>query len=102
MSRNALVSPNKQAVKKIQGQLKTFVSTYGTLILSWQNDTQEIKKLVYHYKNLITKQKSVYAATAGVSYFSLSVPCYELVGKFICAQIFMEMESTLMQIKTFE
>lgn len=102
MSRNSLVSPSKQAVKKAQGQLKTLVCTYGTLILSWQNDTHEIKMLVYHYKSLVSKQKSISNAVVGSSYFKSSVLNSELLGKLLTAQILLEMESTLMQIKTFE
>ena len=32
--------------KKIQGNLKTFILTFGKLLQSWENDTNEIERII--------------------------------------------------------
>ncbi|KAJ1394191.1 hypothetical protein B484DRAFT_407963, partial [Ochromonadaceae sp. CCMP2298] len=51
-------STSKAAVKKAQGQLKVLVSSFGTLIMAWRNDTEQIVQLVAHYQELASKCES--------------------------------------------
>lgn len=102
MSRMSVSTPNKVAVKKVQGQLKTSVSTYGTLILSWRSDVTEIITLIQYYKGLAAKLSSIYNTFQSKPYCLTTIFGYEYIGRRLVALIHLEMESTLMQIKTFE
>lgn len=102
MSRLAPTTPNKAALKRIQGQLKNSVSTYGTLILGWQSDVCEIIKLVQYYKGLVTKAESIHKTMEECSHFMASIPDNHLVGRRLLSAVRLDMEGTLMQIKTFE
>ena len=100
--RLAPATPNKAALKKIQGQLKNAVTTYGTLILSWQSDICEIIKLVQYYKGLAIKSESIQKSIDGKSHFVTSIPDNERVGRQLLSSVRLDMEGTLMQTKTFE
>lgn len=102
MSRAVASTPNKVAVKKAQGQLKTFVTTYGMLINGWQSDVAEIIKLVQYYKGLVSKNQSIQKTVDEKSHFIKSIPDNEFVGDKLMALVHLDMESTLLQIKTFE
>lgn len=101
-SRLAPTTPHKAALKKMQGQLKNAVSTYGTLILSWQSDICEIIKLVQYYKGLAIKSESIQKTIDEKSHFVTSIPDNERVGRQLLSSVRLDMEGTLMQTKTFE
>ena len=102
-SSNVIVStPNKQAVKKTQSILKTLIATYGSLILSWLSDTEENVKLLDHVKVLISKKLAIESSSSHQSYFAKVVDNSKTIGQKLIASVLMELESTLLQIKTFE
>jgi len=102
MSRAVASTPNKVAVKKAQGQLKTLVTTYGMLLNGWQSDVAEIIKLVQYYKGLVSKSQSVQKTVDEKSHFITTIPESEFVGAKLMALVHLDMESTLVQIRTFE
>jgi len=101
-SRLAPTTPNKAALKKIQGQLKNSVGTYGTLILSWQSDIGEIIKLIQYYKGLVIKSDSIQKTIDENSHFITSIPDNALVGRQLLSSVRLDMEGTLIQTKMFE
>lgn len=90
------------AVKKIQGQLKNSVSTYGTLVLGWQSDVCEVVKLVQYYKGLVVKSESIQKAIDERAHFITSIPENDFVGRQLLSSVRLDMEGTLVQVKTFE
>ncbi len=102
MSRLLLVSPNKQALKKVQGQLKVSVSTYGSLILAWKCDIEETIALLRHYKDLSKKRQCIKQASIGPSYLASNFEEGSSIFAKVISLIDEDIESTLQQIRTFE
>mmetsp|Transcript_7961 Transcript_7961/g.17370 ORF Transcript_7961/g.17370 Transcript_7961/m.17370 type:complete len:231 (+) Transcript_7961:149-841(+) len=107
-------STSKAAVKKAQGQLKVLVSSFGTLIMAWRNDTEQIVQLVAHYQELASKCESVRRVRArrhpvgesmggmGMGMGGMGIPRLGWVCGQILAQVGLEVESALLQIRAFD
>lgn len=102
MSRPSVATPNKQAIKKAQGGLKTLISTYGSLMLSWNNDVEEVQRLLQYMKDLISKRKTIENCISSKSFFTRYIENSHTIGGLLISMIIRETESALMQIRTFE
>jgi hypothetical protein len=78
------------------------VSTFGTLVLSWASDVQEVLRLLMHLNTLVGKQAAIENCANELSSFSSIVEKPDLVSSKLTAMITAELESTVMQIRTFE
>jgi hypothetical protein len=102
MSRFLSPTPSKQAVKKVQGQLKTLIGNFGTILLAWKNDVGEILKLLDHYESLLDKRDTINRACNADSFMSRSFVEYRVLCVTVCCKISFEIENTVMQLRMFE
>lgn len=102
MYRSGISTPNKQAVKKAQSSLKAFVASFGSLLVSWAEDTEQVKLLLEHTCTLLAKIQAVESCSSRLSAFSATVTDSNLISTRLIASIVLEIESSLLQIRTFE
>lgn len=89
-------SPIKQSIKRKQGQIKCLVNSFCTLLLAWNNDVEQVSILLDHYKGIVNKIKLIHASQFANSSFAKS-----MFNDAILPQIHMEMESVLIQVRSF-
>mmetsp|Transcript_6731 Transcript_6731/g.11240 ORF Transcript_6731/g.11240 Transcript_6731/m.11240 type:complete len:217 (-) Transcript_6731:293-943(-) len=98
------ITVSKQQVKKTQGQLKGLVTNFGSLIISWRSDVEQVVALLEHNADLLNKARAVQRSeqdpTLLRSVFRGADP--SAVTRRICAKIQQEMDSVMRQIKSFE
>jgi hypothetical protein len=102
MSRSLPSTPNKQAVKKAQTVLKPLVASYGSFMVSWATDTEQIVRLLEHVIVLRAKMSTVENSSSTTSFFLSAVKDSSFVASQLLSSILLEVESSLLQIRTFE
>ncbi len=95
----SLASPDKNAMKKKQSQLKTLVQDFGKLVMSWINDLEQLQSLFVSLSKAVSLESSIYCSSDKMNEM-FSSQGNEIVGLLI-VNIFSEIEFVTDQIKLF-